>query len=338
MARRGRRTGLSNKEAKGLIALIAVIFLAIIKIVEYSAKAVARGVHHISDDIRWTSEGIRNYQGNWRIFYDQALHRKVFKYIAIISATVGLIFLPYRQIAGLLFIGAACISYFFDKDIFSSLSRIAKEIIVAILIVSGLISNSLYQKSEIETAQQERTEQVRQFQQEAALKKKQAALIDSSNKLISLGRVDFLHKKYERANALFDQALLLSPTNDNALYLKGLYFKATKRVDKAIPFFAQIGVGSEKYDDALIEKGLNLIRKGDKKQAVASFKEAASLNNFQGKKLYNRYNPIRRTIIGYVTRCCDGTSSGASGRGACSHHGGVCNWNDPIYNESRKYE
>lgn len=25
-------------------------------------------------------------------------------------------------------------------------------------------------------------------------------------------------------------------------------------------------------------------------------------------------------------RCCDGTRSYATGRGACSHHGGVCEW------------
>lgn len=61
-------------------------------------------------------------------------------------------------------------------------------------------------------------------------------------------------------------------------------------------------------------------------------------NNFvPAKKLYNKINPVRKKLIGYVTRCCDGTTSSARGRGACSWHGGVCNWNDPIYEEYRKY-
>lgn len=29
-------------------------------------------------------------------------------------------------------------------------------------------------------------------------------------------------------------------------------------------------------------------------------------------------------------RCCDGTRSSATGSGACSHHGGVCEW---LYSE-----
>jgi hypothetical protein len=32
-------------------------------------------------------------------------------------------------------------------------------------------------------------------------------------------------------------------------------------------------------------------------------------------------------------RCCDGTNSKATGRGACSHHGGVKYW---IYNDGSK--
>lgn len=38
-------------------------------------------------------------------------------------------------------------------------------------------------------------------------------------------------------------------------------------------------------------------------------------------------------VIGYCTRCMDGTFSPscATGRGACSHHGGVAQWNAPRY-------
>lgn len=33
------------------------------------------------------------------------------------------------------------------------------------------------------------------------------------------------------------------------------------------------------------------------------------------------------------SRCCDGTTSSATGRGACSHHGGVCRIENVPYKE-----
>ncbi len=44
--------------------------------------------------------------------------------------------------------------------------------------------------------------------------------------------------------------------------------------------------------------------------------------------------------MGYCTLCRDGTYSPtcATGRGACSHHGGVAQWSAPIYNQVEYYE
>jgi len=53
--------------------------------------------------------------------------------------------------------------------------------------------------------------------------------------------------------------------------------------------------------------------------------------------LYNKINPLRKRIVGYETLCNDGSSSDATGRGACSWHGGVAEWNHPIYETYRKY-
>lgn len=40
-------------------------------------------------------------------------------------------------------------------------------------------------------------------------------------------------------------------------------------------------------------------------------------------------------IVGYCTLCRDGTRSPScsTGRGTCSHHGGVAEWNAPIYDK-----
>lgn len=47
-----------------------------------------------------------------------------------------------------------------------------------------------------------------------------------------------------------------------------------------------------------------------------------------------------KEIVGYCTLCNDGTRSPscATGRGACSHHGGVAEWNAPIYKDVPHYE
>lgn len=46
-----------------------------------------------------------------------------------------------------------------------------------------------------------------------------------------------------------------------------------------------------------------------------------------------------RVVTGYCTLCSDGTYSPscATGRGACSHHGGVAQWNAPRYSNVPKY-
>lgn len=55
---------------------------------------------------------------------------------------------------------------------------------------------------------------------------------------------------------------------------------------------------------------------------------------------YETITTYERKITGYCTLCNDGTYSPscATGRGACSHHGGVKEWNAPVYSEVPKQE
>lgn len=74
------------------------------------------------------------------------------------------------------------------------------------------------------------------------------------------------------------------------------------------------------------------------KTAVKDLKRAILLGNPEAIKLHNKINPIRKRVAYYITRCCDGSISAAKGSGACSHHGGVCDWKEPVYEEYRKYD
>ena len=48
----------------------------------------------------------------------------------------------------------------------------------------------------------------------------------------------------------------------------------------------------------------------------------------------------KKEIVGYCTLCRNGKYSPtcATGRGACSHHGGVAQWNAPVYRDVPHYE
>jgi hypothetical protein len=78
--------------------------------------------------------------------------------------------------------------------------------------------------------------------------------------------------------------------------------------------------------------------KGEKKLAIDELKNLMAKGNKEAETLWNIYNPILTKVNGYITRCCDGTTSTAKGRGACSHHQGVCNWNEPIIVQYREFE
>lgn len=72
--------------------------------------------------------------------------------------------------------------------------------------------------------------------------------------------------------------------------------------------------------------------------AVNDLKASIKLGNQKASELHDKINPELKKFVGYTTRCCDGTESHSSGRGACSHHGGVCNEYEPVYKTYRKYE
>jgi len=72
--------------------------------------------------------------------------------------------------------------------------------------------------------------------------------------------------------------------------------------------------------------------------AVNDLDSAKALNYKAADKLYDKVNPEKRHIVGYCTLCADGSTSSATGRGACSWHGGVAEWNHPIYETYRKYQ
>jgi len=106
----------------------------------------------------------------------------------------------------------------------------------------------------------------------------------------------------------------------------------------ALPVINAILINDPENSILLLNKAICYSKTGDTQKAVENLKPLLESGNKDAKKLNDKINPIRKKIIGYETLCNDGTTSEARGRGACSHHGGVQDWNHPVYEESRKYE
>lgn len=140
------------------------------------------------------------------------------------------------------------------------------------------------------------------FSQTAAEKN----LVHTSINRIENNKIERLIRKknYKRAISLLDSLIALDDSDDRFYLHRGICYQKSQKAQKAIP----------------------------------DFKKSADLGNQQAADLFEKMNPIRKYVVGYITLCCDGTTSGARGRGACSHHGGVCNWNQPVYEERRQYE
>lgn len=106
----------------------------------------------------------------------------------------------------------------------------------------------------------------------------------------------------------------------------------------AIPQLTDLITRDPDNADLLYTRALCYSHTGNIADAVHDCNIATGLGDKRATQLNDKINPVVKHITGYCTQCCDGSISYARGRGACSHHGGVCNWNSPVYEESRKYE
>ena len=163
--------------------------------------------------------------------------------------------------------------------------------------------------------------------------------LDSLTFYTSQAEINQKSKKYNKAINYYLKAKKYSTASSRNVISIGLansYFD-NRNYKKAIENFN----GLEEIDaEILYKKGICNKKIGDISDAIKNFKQAFDLGDRKSEKEYNQVNPIIRHILYYQTVCCDGSDSpsNAKGRGACSHHGGVCNWNKPIYEEHRKYE
>lgn len=154
-------------------------------------------------------------------------------------------------------------------------------------------------------------------------------------------------KNFEQASSALDSAAVIASNASDTLDI--LKIKKSIKLDEAnelfkkkkyqaaLPLYTQLTDEFPDNKELLYNRAVCHQKLGEIQAAVHDLQSAISLGNTEAEVLYEKINPVRRKVIGHVTRCCDGTTSSATGQGACSWHGGVCNWNEPIYEQYRKY-
>lgn len=267
--------------------------------------------------------------------------------LAIILSLVAIIYLESRFIISILLLFAAVCLYQKTSDLIEDIFRFSftkkiKSYLFCSLFLIGIPFNIHYINSEkialaAQKIQNEKEAIAQKIKQEQEVKQQQERqlqqqiLLKEAEHFKKLGNIELAQRSYKKALICFDKC---EKANVGIVvnYQKGLCLMGLSNYDSAIVAFS-----SSISDSSYIQIGKCYEKQNLKANALRYYKMAGTQ---EGEKLYNKLNPIRRRVLYYQTMCCDGTPSpsNAKGRGACSHHGGVCNWNHPVYEEYREFE
>jgi len=220
--------------------------------------------------------------------------------------------------------------------------RLASYILAGLILIPLLVH---YHDVDILAEKQHIADLAKEKKQQEIRKEENRKRLDSLNLYLSRYNTQ-KHNPVKADAALVTAATFLTTTADtvalgNALNdrdsVRGEDLLKWKKYQLALSHFDKMLNAHGEDAKLLYDRAYCYYKLGKIKLAVADLGKSRDLNYSGAKTLYNKINPLKRRISGYITLCCDGSTSGASGRGACSWHGGVCNWNSPIYEEYRKY-
>ncbi|MEO8787300.1 MAG: hypothetical protein ABI378_09505 [Chitinophagaceae bacterium] len=324
-----------------LFAIAAVILIALIKVILF-LLAIIGTVTLFTIYFRWQAKQLETHNGSWKAFWQNVLRiRLQYLFVGLLSFSAIYLY-SFQPVTAILLVFFSTLVYPITWKFLHRRFELKKTIwILSVLgfclIILGLFSNQQYEKITEKSLQKEQIieTEVRNESdaKDSALKKKQektALYISSAEKFIEL-------KNFKKATTLLDSAALEYPESHKISYQRGVIFFLTGRYTKAILQLDRVSESEVDVDNLHFIKAKCYLKEGRKQEAIPELRQSITLGNVDAERLYNKVNPIIRRIVGYRTLCCDGTISDARERGACSWHGGVCNWNDPIYEESRKY-
>lgn len=213
------------------------------------------------------------------------------------------------------------------------------------------VSKATDEKRRIETeiaAEQQRQAALAIEQEQMRMaEEKEKIRLDSLN--FHQQRADSLLQKKNMNEALVEYEAAVPFADElvaSMIYYKiGNLFFANKQYKEALSTYLKISQSqnNSSSDTLQYNKAICYMEEnGDIQSAVYALKKAVRTKRVE--LLFNKINPVktrysyvdkpveRRRIAYYEILCGDGSSSfSSSRRGACSHHGGVADWNHPVY-------
>lgn len=255
--------------------------------------------------------------------------------ISLLFGAIGLILIPSGQ-------------EFIERKLKFSITLKIKTIAVAILCICAFPLVKYYSKIDKIAANEQKIANQKAAKEKAIADQKEQQrndsltfYLNSSNQLAKEHKISEANKQLQYASTFANVKSDIDKLNKEKIGIVAIrtmdLIKAGK-YQAALPEIDNLLSIDPSNTDLIYNRAICYSKTGKIQEAVNDLKPLMQAGNINAEKLYNKINPIRKRIVGYETLCCDGTTSYAKGRGACSHHGGVCDWEHPIYEESRKYE
>ena len=220
-----------------------------------------------------------------------------------------------------------------------------KASVLGTLSLTSVLTGFQYRDRVEQVVEQERLAILAEQKAAAETKHKEALRLDSLRTY--LAEADTYLKKgvYTKAIGLYNQSTRFATTNESEEQSRlhqglAIGYVRTKQYKAALRQYDDLASTSSLDGEQSYQRALCYQHEGRKTEALIELLNASNAGHRPAAKLYDKLNPLIRKLLYYQTVCCDGSDSpsNAKGRGACSHHGGVCNWNKPIYDSHRKYD
>lgn len=217
--------------------------------------------------------------------------------------------------------------------------------VLGALSLSSVLTGFQYKDRVDQANERERLAIIAEQKTIAESKRREALRLDSLR--IYLAQADASLKKgaYAKSVRLYNQSARFATANESEEQRRlheGLAtgYVRTKAYRAAIEQYDELARQGSLTGEQTYQRALCYQQAGRKSEALSDLFRASEAGYKPATRLYDKQNPLLRKLLYYQTVCCDGSDSpsNAKGRGACSHHGGVCNWNKLIYETYRKYD
>jgi len=202
--------------------------------------------------------------------------------------------------------------------------------------VNQEVDTTAQQEYEAQRAKEIAAQKAQNLQEE---REKEQAIRDSSRRYLSEAKDLLSKKKRKSAMVRLDSSMIIWPKNEEAVLTKADLLMSLGKYEMAKDQYnLSMNLSTSARSRKLIGISKCFIQLKETEKAISLLYEAKETGDKTAEELYNKYNPEKRYVMYTRTLCCDGTTSTATGSGACSRHGGVCQWNSPTYGKKRKYK